>query len=82
MFCSPCESEMPAMPSSPHRKARERAMSCVKSILVSLGIIRGLVALTAPSITIVSAQWLAESGNGVDWLTSSLRELYNVSHGY
>jgi hypothetical protein len=32
MFCRPCESETPAMPSSPHRKARERAMSCVKSV--------------------------------------------------
>jgi hypothetical protein len=30
-FCRPCESQTPAMPSSPQRKARERAMSCVKS---------------------------------------------------
>jgi hypothetical protein len=30
-FCRPCESQTPAIPSSPQRKARERAMSCVKS---------------------------------------------------
>jgi hypothetical protein len=31
MFWKPCESDTPAMPSSPQRKARDRAMSCVKS---------------------------------------------------
>jgi hypothetical protein len=30
-FCRPWESQTPAMPSSPQRKARERAMSWVKS---------------------------------------------------
>lgn len=32
MFWKPCESDTPAMPSSPQRKARDRAMSCVKSV--------------------------------------------------
>jgi len=31
IFWKPCESDTPAMPSSPQRKARDRAMSCVKS---------------------------------------------------
>lgn len=31
MFWKPCESDTPAIPSSPQRKARDRAMSCVKS---------------------------------------------------
>ena len=35
MFCRPWESQTPAMPSSPQRKARDRAMPCVKSVELS-----------------------------------------------
>ena len=37
MFWKPCESDTPAMPSSPQRKARDRAMSCVKSTNIRKG---------------------------------------------
>ena len=32
MFCRPCVSDTPAIPSSPHRKARDRAWSWLKSV--------------------------------------------------
>lgn len=32
MFCRPCVSETPAIPSSPHLNVRERACSCGKSV--------------------------------------------------
>lgn len=71
---------MPAMPSSPHRKARERAISCVKSMnIISQSCSSGPTALTAPCVTIVAVVGLAEIGVGSMELTNSLRGLGHVS---
>lgn len=77
MFCSPCESDMPAMPSSPHRKALERAMSWVKSTTVSQCHSANRFILTAPGVTIMAVVGLAQFNisGGCMRLTNSLREL-------
>jgi hypothetical protein len=60
MFCRPWESETPAIPSSPHRKALDRAMSWVKSGNGKPRSKQQWDKPTAPSVSIVAAKMVSK----------------------